>query len=190
MGATKLSVGTIGAVAGGVIAQFTQGNAAQAWAGVSGVANGIQTQMDNMFKHAIDVKRKELVATAALSGAARIRAESSDERKVDRAMEMALGCSMNSIAADAQILELLSGKAVVSSSGPNISESFDGGSLQMIFPYSRAQPISQVTEQAQVRAKEVCETNGLRLQGLKPEGSPKYDCTGDQCKMTATFVCK
>lgn len=189
MGGSKLAVGTIGAIAGGVIAQFAQGGAAQAWAGVSGVANGIQTQMDGMFQHAIDVKRKELIAKAALTGAADVRKADLPDRKVERAMEMALACSMNSVTADSEILGLLTSRSTAPA-GPEVTESFDGSNLELKFPYARTETTSQIQQQAIERAKGFCERNTMKFVGLKKDTKPSYACTGDNCRLIATYTCK
>lgn len=186
-GGTKLGVGTLGAIAGGVIAQFAQGTASQAWAGVSGVANGIQSQMDTFFSHAVDLKRRQNIAKAALSGAVRVRDADTPEDKVERSMEMALACSMNAATADAAVLDLLDTNSEKSEHAA-VSESLSANELTLVVPYTTADSVSEIEEKARDRATKACKFHNRTLDAKNAK--TLHTCLDDRCKVTSVYTCK
>lgn len=104
----KMALSTIGAVAGSVIAPIASGTAATAWSGVSGVTNGLQTQVNEAFSEAVDIQRRASIATAARNGDTAFRkdAETDDER-VYAAIAMARECAMGPAEADRSTMRAL-----------------------------------------------------------------------------------
>lgn len=100
-------VGTFGALSGGVFSQLAQGSAAQAWSGVSGVANGMQNQMDHAFSGLLEVKRRQDIAVAARRLEHAAQATDSD-KAVNIAMQTALDCTMGATNSDAAALKAVS----------------------------------------------------------------------------------
>lgn len=104
----KMTVSTVGAVAGSVIAPLASGSAASAWSGVSGVANGLQSEIDQTFSDAVDVQRRAGIAAAASTGAGAFLDASTDyTAKVFAAMDMARECAMSSGKSDKEALKAL-----------------------------------------------------------------------------------
>lgn len=110
IGGSQVALSTIGAVSGGVIAQFAEGSASQAWAGVAGATNGVRSTVDQAFAGAIYVQRKKLVADAARKGVAAVLAAPADKpgQRVDLAMKMATECASAAAEADAKVLQAIS----------------------------------------------------------------------------------
>lgn len=189
MGGTKLAIGTIGAISGSVIAQFAEGAAAQAWSGVSGVANGMQTQIDQNFAGAIDIKRREHIAQAAFAGAARIEAADTPEAKIDLAIQMALACSMNAATADANILKLLSGEAEhPGTAEPVDSYDLQGKQLTVHHRFEGIDGIPAAETHAKAQAAEVCrkQSDGFVAKAQTPANT---HCAGSHCEVEAKFEC-
>jgi hypothetical protein len=192
IGGTKLGIGTIGAISGSVIAQFAQGGAAQAWSGVSGVANGMQTQIDQSFGDAIDIKRREYIARAAFDGAARVRDAGTPGRKIELSMQMALACSMNAATADANILKLLGGNAEAGAGAgaAEPAESFELQGKRLTVHHRFEGPGGQAAAETRAKAyaAEICraQTPGFVA---RAQDAARSHCAGPRCDMEATFVC-
>lgn len=104
----KLAISTIGAVAGSVIAPIASGTAATAWSGVSGVSNGLQTQMNQAFSEAVEIQRRASIAEAARDGAeAYGSANATALDRVVAAVDMARGCALNVAIADRATMQAL-----------------------------------------------------------------------------------
>lgn len=105
---SRLAVGTIGALAGSVMAPLATGSATNAWAGLSGATNALQSQMDEAFSSAVAVRRRAAIVEAAEENAARYRAAVTPSQRVVAAIDMARSCSMGSATADQGTLRALS----------------------------------------------------------------------------------
>lgn len=104
----KMTVSTVGAVAGSVIAPLASGSAASAWSGISGVANGLQSEIDQTFSDAVDVQRRAGIEAAASSGAEAFASAGTDyTEKVIAAMDMARECAMSPGNSDREALRAL-----------------------------------------------------------------------------------
>lgn len=92
-----------------MIAQVAGGSASKAWAGVSGVTNGMQSKMDEAFSGALYVQRRRQVAMAAETGFNNVLDIdlANYSKRVDGAMKMALGCSAAAAEADAILLDAI-----------------------------------------------------------------------------------
>lgn len=110
VGGSKVAINTLGAVSGGVIAQLAEGSASKAWAGVSGVASGMQSSMDQAFAGAIYVQRKHQVGRAAMEGIEEFLSidVKDPSKRVDVAMKMALRCAAAAARSDAEVLNAIS----------------------------------------------------------------------------------
>lgn len=189
IGGSKLAIGTIGAVSGSVIAQFAQGAAAQAWSGVSGVANGMQTQIDQSFANAIDIRRREHIAQAAFEGAALVHDATTPADKIERSMQMALGCSMNAATADATILKLLSGGEDTKKATPAVdSHDLQGQALTVRHRFEG--PGGQALAEAQAKdyAATVCKAREASFVA-KVQDTAVAHCAGTDCELEAKFEC-
>lgn len=112
LGGSRVALSSIGALSGGVIAQVAGGTASKAWAGISGVTNGMQSKMDEAFAGALYLQRRKAVATAAGLGMEKVmKAERTPEKRVEAAMQMALACAAAAAEADANSLNAINNAA-------------------------------------------------------------------------------
>ncbi|WP_374419465.1 hypothetical protein [Chromobacterium sp.] len=110
----KFWVGTVGTLAGAVVTPIAQGSAKNAWSGLSGATNGLQTSMEQSFSSALNANRMIAVNKSYASGASGIVSSSgtvshnaSDsfyEESVFRSIKMAADCAMSPGLADANVL--------------------------------------------------------------------------------------
>lgn len=110
----KFWVGTVGTLAGAVVAPIAQGTAKNAWSGLSGATNGLQTSMEQSFSSALNANRmiavnksyaSDSVGIVDSSGAPVPNASGgSYEKAVFRSIKMAADCAMSPGLADAKVL--------------------------------------------------------------------------------------
>jgi hypothetical protein len=105
----KLAIGSIGTLAGAVIAPVTNGTTATAFSGLSGAANAFQVSLDEAFSASVAVKRRNAVYTAADEGAKAVLSASGEPNKqIQLSIQMAMNCAISSAKADAEALKALS----------------------------------------------------------------------------------
>jgi hypothetical protein len=178
-----------------VISQLAEGSAAQAWAGVSGVANGMQTQMDQAFSGALDVRRKQHVATAASEGAEAFYKTAPTGGtdygpKVEQAIRMALACAVNGAKADGSAMQLLAGGSPADPApiiGTEPIVTMEDGVITALYAYTN--PTQEARAQGDLRARKaaesICGAGAAVLQK-----APRFSCVGgSDCEATATFTC-
>jgi len=116
---TKMAIGITGALAGGVAVPLANGSAKDAWAGLSGATNGLQTQVDQAFLGAVAAQRAEAVNAAVIEGQdAYEQAEDDYDKKVEKAVAMATRCVSYSLARDQALLQKISGSVEDSEPAP------------------------------------------------------------------------
>lgn len=120
---SRLAIGTLGAVAGSVLAPLSNGTATTAWAGVSGATNALQSQMDEAFSSAVAVRRRAAIVQSAEFGARQYFKENDDKSRVLTAVNMARSCSMASATADQGTLQALSEESDESDQSDDSGES-------------------------------------------------------------------
>lgn len=102
---TKLAIGITGALAGGVAVPLANGSAKDAWAGLSGATNGLQTQVDQAFLGAVAAQRAKAVDEALGQGQAEYEAADDATEKVEKSIAMASRCVSASLARDQEMLK-------------------------------------------------------------------------------------
>ena len=111
----QLAVAVVGALAGAVAAPIAKGSGAKAWSGLSGAANGIQTQLDEQFSATIIAQERLAVSDAMVRGEVILRAaekEANPPKEVFEAQVMAYECSMAAATADAAVANAISTAAL------------------------------------------------------------------------------
>ena len=104
----KLAIGAVGSLAGAVAAPLASGDAAKAWAGLSGATNALQTSMEEAFSTSVAAKRRKAVKDAAVAGETAYSGATTSGDKVKASINMARSCSMSSAEADTATLKALS----------------------------------------------------------------------------------
>ena len=99
----------MGALAGSVISQFTNGSAAKAWAGLSGATNALRSGLAEDFSTMLAANRRKAVADAADAGKARFMSATGPDEKVLEAIAMASDCSMAPGNADVEAMKAMAG---------------------------------------------------------------------------------
>lgn len=103
---TKMAIGITGALAGGVAVPLANGSAKDAWAGLSGATNGLQTQVDQAFLGAVAAQRATAVNDAVVEGQAEYEKAGDDfGKKVEKSIAMATRCVSYSLARDQEMLQ-------------------------------------------------------------------------------------
>lgn len=103
----KFVVGAVGSLAGAVAAPLASGDAAKAWAGLSGATNALQASIEEAFSTAVTAKRRKEVNVAADKAATAYSKANTPENKVIAAINMARSCAMSSAVADSAALKAL-----------------------------------------------------------------------------------
>ncbi|WPH22333.1 hypothetical protein [Variovorax paradoxus] len=102
-GAAQWTLGSLGTLAGSVFAPIAHGNAAKAWAGLSGATNALQLSMNNAFSATVELNRQRAVAKATKDGLEAFQKAAVGE-KFSAAVAMSLGCATAGAMADAETL--------------------------------------------------------------------------------------
>nr|VFK44007.1 MAG: hypothetical protein BECKTC1821E_GA0114239_103023 [Candidatus Kentron sp. TC] len=105
---TKLAIGTVGTIAGSVIAPISNDTAAKAWSGLSGAANAFQTAMDEAFSVNIAIRRRKAVADAAAKGSEEFKKSQNPTERIVIAVDMARDCATSPAKADHAIFSAIS----------------------------------------------------------------------------------
>lgn len=106
-GAAQLAIGTVGSLAGAVISPLSSGDAAKAWAGLSGATNALQTSVKENFSGSIAANRTKAVADATVAGEGSFSKAPTSTAKVLTAIDMATACSMAPARADGEAIKAL-----------------------------------------------------------------------------------
>ena len=104
-------IALVGALAGAVAAPLAKGSGTAAWSGVSGAANGIQSQFDEQFSYAITVQERAAIADAMTAGTATFQKDHDSFSRVADANIMANNCRVASSKADKAVLDAISSAA-------------------------------------------------------------------------------
>jgi hypothetical protein len=107
-GIAQTGIGTFGTLAGTVAAPLSTGNAAKAWAGLSGATNAMQSSIRDNLSGSLAVKRTKAVLDATESGQAAFASATSPDKQILSAIDMAVACSMAPAAADGAAIKALS----------------------------------------------------------------------------------
>ena len=103
----RFGIGTVGALAGAVVAPIASGTAAKAWSGLSGAANGIQTGYDQAFSAARETNRRNELGTLINNfGAEYLKPHTADEHYVLSVL-YASKCAASAGAADAKAIKAM-----------------------------------------------------------------------------------
>jgi hypothetical protein len=105
---SRLFLAGLGAVAGSVVPPLAKGSAKDAWAGLSGSTNALQTSLDQAFSTAMAVKSRAKVAEVADTAAGKVASETTDNARVMASIDMARQCSMASARAQQEALKAMS----------------------------------------------------------------------------------
>ncbi|GHC10744.1 hypothetical protein GCM10010080_27940 [Thermomonas carbonis] len=108
-GLAQTGIGTFGVIAGTVAAPLSTGNAAKAWAGLSGATNAMQSSIRDNLSGSLAVKRTKAVLDATTTGQGEFSAELDPNKQVLIAINMAVSCAMAPAAADGAAMRALSG---------------------------------------------------------------------------------
>lgn len=103
----NLGIAAVGTLAGSVISPIAKGTSATAWSGLSGATNALQASLDESFAPAIVANRLAEIKLALTTGASSFSSATSDDSKVNAAIEMAAACGMAPGAADKKSLNAL-----------------------------------------------------------------------------------
>jgi hypothetical protein len=110
-GVAQTSIGSLGIVAGSIAAPLSTGNAAKAWAGMSGAANAMQSTMRDNLAGSLSANRTRAVLQATREGQVTYAKARTSNDQVIAAFNMATECSMAPAAADSEALRAISGPA-------------------------------------------------------------------------------
>ena len=108
-GIAQTGIGTFGTLAGTVAAPLSSGNAAKAWAGLSGATNAMQSTIRDNLSGSLAIKRTKAVLDATKSGQKEFAAETNPTKQVLVSINMAVSCAMAPAAADGAAMKALSG---------------------------------------------------------------------------------
>lgn len=107
----KLATAITGTLAGAVAAPIAKGSGKDAWAGLSGSANGLQKEMDDAFSSILNVKRRAAVTQAYADTIGSYDARNAPDINVAVAISMAAKCAMAPAQVDADgLAKLLNSK--------------------------------------------------------------------------------
>ena len=109
-GLAQTGIGTFGVLAGSVAAPLSTGNAAKAWAGLSGATNAMQSSIKDNLSGSLAIKRTKAVLDATTSGQLKFSQTAHPTDQVLVAINMAVACAMAPAAADGAAMKALSGQ--------------------------------------------------------------------------------
>ncbi|HQN65372.1 MAG TPA: hypothetical protein PLR90_09745 [Methylophilus sp.] len=93
-GISQFIVGTVGSLAGAVIAPISSGGAASAWSGLSGATNAMQSSMDEHLSGSISSKVIDAIRLAAEDGESNYSTALDYSAKVVASINMTTACAM------------------------------------------------------------------------------------------------
>lgn len=108
-GLAQTGIGTFGVLAGSVAAPLSSGNAAKAWAGLSGATNAMQSSIRDNLSGSLAIKRTKSVLDATTDGQNEFAKEPDASKRVLISINMAVACAMAPAAADGAAMKALSG---------------------------------------------------------------------------------
>lgn len=107
-GLAQTGIGTFGVLAGSVAAPLSTGNAAKAWAGLSGATNAMQSSIKDNLSGSLAIKRTKAVLDATTLAQSKFSQAALPNDKVLVAINMAVACAMAPAAADGAAMKALS----------------------------------------------------------------------------------
>ena len=103
----RFGIGTVGAIAGAVVAPLASGTAAKAWSGLSGATNGIQTGYDQAFSAARETNRRAALASLIDDFGAHYAPDDTPDRRYAMSVLYASKCAASAGAADAKAIKAI-----------------------------------------------------------------------------------
>ncbi|WP_281848837.1 hypothetical protein [Dyella sp. GSA-30] len=103
----KLATAITGTLAGAVAAPIAKGSGKNAWAGLSGSANGLQQEMEDAFSSVLNAKRRAAVTKVYLDTISSYDANNAPDINVAVSVSMAAKCAMAPAQVDADGLAQL-----------------------------------------------------------------------------------
>ena len=125
-GFSQLIVGTVGTLAGAVIAPISSGGAARAWSGLSGATNALQTSIEDNFSGQIASKRRAAVQDATKEGGSKYATSLAATDKVIASINMAAACAMAPSKADTSVFKALGDSTTTNATDINNDENAAG----------------------------------------------------------------
>lgn len=105
---SRFAIATLGTLSGAVFAPLAGGSAKDAWSGLSGSTNALQSSLNESFSNAINIRRR-LEITGAGATAKRQVSEGKDHlNKVLASLQLAYECRMAAARADGAAIQALS----------------------------------------------------------------------------------
>lgn len=90
----KLAIAVLGTLSGSVFSQLAKGSGKDAWSGLSGSANALQTALDKSFSANLMLSEALAIATAIVKVNARFIEESDPGKKLQIAYSLPMACRL------------------------------------------------------------------------------------------------
>ncbi|HCE9893675.1 hypothetical protein [Pseudomonas aeruginosa] len=104
---SRFWIATVGTLSGAVFAPIAGGSAKDAWSGLSGSTNALQSALNESFSNAINVRRRSEIASAGTTARQQVANSADNLIKVLAAMDIAYDCKMAVGRADAEVVRAL-----------------------------------------------------------------------------------
>lgn len=104
---SRFWIATVGTLSGAVFAPVAGGSAKDAWAGLSGSTNALQSALNESFSNAVNIRRRSEIAKAGTVARQQVASAGDNLLRVLAAMDIAYDCKMAVGRADAEVAKAL-----------------------------------------------------------------------------------
>lgn len=105
---SRFAIATLGTLSGAVFAPLAGGSAKDAWSGLSGSTNALQSSLNESFNNAINIRRRLEITGAGTTAKQQVSEGKDHLNKVLASMQLAYECRMAAARADGAAIQALS----------------------------------------------------------------------------------